>query len=239
MSARTLLVAFVIACTGCATYVTPGGPARLEEINRADIAAVASRKPTLRFPAHVAVLRIQGRDYRSFSTEGYGAGRYTAVTTQELLTDEQLAAVSSWPSIAGATPVSRLTLPQKLDSVDDLRLAAAQIQADVLLVYTIETSFRVQGRGYGPLAVISLGTVPDRDAYITATASALFIDVRSGFVYGVAESTAKKSGLTNVWNSGSTIDRKRLEAEKEATAGLMEQAARTWTGITAQYSPHS
>ena len=74
------------------------------------------------------------------------------------------------------------------------RLSAAQIQADVLLVYTLDTSFRIQGRGYGPLAAISLGVVPDRDAYITSTASALFIDVRTGFVYGVAEATAKHRG---------------------------------------------
>lgn len=235
MRIRTLLVVGVIACAGCASYVTPGGPARLEEINRPDIAAVASRKPTLRFPAHLAVLRIQGRDYRSFSSEGYGRGRYTAVTTQELLTDAQLEDMSRWPSVAGATPVPRLTLPEKLDSVDDLRLAAAQVQADVLLVYTIETSFRLQGRGFGPLAVISLGSVHDHDASITATASALFIDVRSGFVYGVAESTAKKTGLTNIWNSGTMIDRKRIEAESEAVTGLVDQAARTWSGIAAQY----
>ena len=83
--------------------------------------------------------------------------------------------------------------------------------------------------------MISLGTVRDRDAYITATASALFIDVRSGFVYGTAESTARKSGLTNIWNSRSTIDAKRLEAEQAAVTGLLDQAGRTWKGIAAQY----
>jgi hypothetical protein len=93
-------------------------------------------------------------------------------------------------------PINRLLLPPKLDSLDDLRLASAQVQADIVLVYTLDTSFRIQGRGYGPLAAISLGVVPDRDAYITSTASALFIDVRTGFIYSVAESTAKASGLT-------------------------------------------
>jgi hypothetical protein len=83
--------------------------------------------------------------------------------------------------------------------------------------------------------VISLGTIHDHDASITATASALFIDVRSGFIYGVAESTARKTGLTNIWNSGSMIDRKRIEAESEAVTGLVDQAARTWSGIAAHY----
>ncbi len=150
------------------------------------------------------------------------------LTTQELLTEDHMTSIQAWPALAGAVPINRLLLPQKLESFDDLRLPAAQIQADVLLVYTLDTSFRIQGRGYGPLAAISLGVLPDRDAYITSTASALFIDVRTGFVYGVAESTAKTSGLTNIWSSSSTIDKKRVEAEQQAFDQLMSQAAITW-----------
>jgi hypothetical protein len=157
------------------------------------------------------------------------------LTTQELLTESQVNSIQGWPALAGAVPINRLLLPPKFESFDDLRLCAAQIQADVLLVYTLDTSFRVQGRGYGPLAAISLGVVPDRDAYITSTASALFIDVRTGFIYGVAEATAKASGLTNVWSSRTTIDKKRVEAEQQAFDGLMTQAAVTWKGIATQY----
>jgi hypothetical protein len=232
---RNLVVVFVVLCCGCASYVTPGGPARLEQINRPDVAAEASRQPTLRLPARLAILRIQGRDYRSYSNEGYGSGQFTVLTTQELLTDEQMEAMSKWPSIAGVAPITRLTLPSRFDSLDDLRVAGARIQADILVVYTIETSFRIQGRGYGPLAAISLGIVPDRDAHITATASAILIDVRTGFIYGVAEATAKKTGLTNIWSSGSTVDTKRLEAEEESFTRLFEQLSRTWSGIARQY----
>lgn len=102
-------------------------------------------------------------------------------------------------------------------------------------MYTLDTTFRVQGRGYGPLAVISLGVVPDRDAYITATASAVFTDVRTGFIYGVAESTKKVSGLTSVWGQRSTIDRKRVEAEQSAFDELVTQASTAWAGIARQY----
>ena len=70
----------------------------------------------------------------------------------------------------------------------------------------MDTSFRVLGRGYGLVAAISLGLIPDRDAFITSSASAVLIDVRSGFVlYGVAESTAKESRLTNAWGSNDTL----------------------------------
>ncbi len=119
--------------------------------------------------------------------------------------------------------------------MNDLRLVAAKVQADIIFVYTLDTTFRIQGRGYGPLAVLSLGLVPDRDARVTSTASAVFMDVRTGFIYGLGEATARASGLTNVWSSSDTIDKKRLEAEQEAFDQLISEAGITWAGIVRQY----
>lgn len=233
---RYLLVAVLVVCAGCASYITPGGPVHLEDINRADIAEVASRKPSPNFPARIAVARVQAPGYRSYSSESLGTGRFGVLTTQELLTDEGFEAFGKWPAVAGVAPVSRRLLPSTLDSLDDLRLSAAKVQADVLLVYTLDTSFRVQGRAYGPLTAISLGLAPDRDAHVTSRASALFQNVRTGFVYGVAAATAQASGLTNVWGASDTIDEKRLEAERQAFALLLPQAEKTWAGIARQYS---
>lgn len=236
MPFRILLFTFLVVSSGCASYVTPGGPVRLEDINRADIAEVASRKPSPNFPARIAIARVQEAQYKSYTSESYGAGRFSVVTTQELLTEDQIQGISKWPSVAGVAPINRLLLPSHLESLDDLRLAAAKVQADVLLVYTIDTTFRVQGRAYAPLSLISLGMVPDRDAYITSTASAIFSDVRTGFVYGLGEATAKATGLTNVWGSRNTIDNKRLEAEQQAFSLLLPQTEKTWVGIAKQYT---
>src|SRR5207249_5337001 len=104
---RNLLVSLVILCSGCASYVTPGGPARLDHIDRADIAEIASRRPTLSLPARLAIVRVQSPDYRSYSTAPYASdgvepstrGQFTVLTTLELLTDAQMEAVSSWPSV--------------------------------------------------------------------------------------------------------------------------------------------
>lgn len=232
---RTLLLSCVLLYSGCASYVTPGGAVRLDEINRADIAEIASRKPSPNFPARVAIVRIQAPEYRSYSSQGYGNGRFSVVTTQELITEEQFQKFGTWPSVAAVAPINRLLLSEKLESLDDLRLSAAKLQADVLMVYTIDTSFRIQGRSYGPLSAISLGLAPDRDAYITSTASALFADVRTGFVYGVAEATAKATGLTSFWGSSDTVDKKRVEAEQQAFILLTTEAEKTWSGIASQY----
>jgi hypothetical protein len=39
------------------------------------------------------------------------------------------------------------------------------------------------------------------------------------------------AGLTNAWGSRDTIDRKRLEAEKQAFENLLLESAKTWKGI--------
>lgn len=237
MTRSIALLLLALAVAGCAaSYVTPGGPARLDDIDRPDIAEIASRKPAASFPARIAVVRVQAPDYRSSTAEPLATGRFSVVPTKELITDDELRAVGEWDDVAAAAPLSKLLLPAKLDSLDDLRVAAAKLQADVLLVYTIDTTFRVQGRGYGPLAVLSLGLAPDRDAYVTSTASAIFVDVRTGFVYGVAEATEKDSGLTNAWSSSDTVDAKRIAAERAACRTLLTEARQTWNGIVAEHA---
>ena len=237
MTRAVALLALAAALGGCAAakYVTPGGPARLDSIDRADIAEVAARQPAASFPARIAVVRVQAADYRSSTAEPLATGRFAVVPTKELISDDELRAIGEWDDVAAVAPLSKLLLPAKLESIEDLRLAAAKLQADVLLVYTIDTSFRVQGRGYGPLAVLSLGLVPDRDAYVTSTASAIFVDVRTGFVYGVAEATEKQSGLTTAWSSSDTVDAKRIAAERGAGRLLLTEARQTWSGIVAEH----
>lgn len=237
MTRSIALLVLAVMLGGCAaSYVTPGGPARLDDIDRTDIAEVAARRPAASFPARIAVVRVQAADYRSSTAEPLATGRFSVVPTMELISDDELNAIGKWDDVAAVAPLSKLLLPAKLDSFDDLRLAAAKLQADVLLVYTIDTTFRVQGRGYGPLALISLGLVPDRDAYVTSTASAVFVDVRSGFVYGVVEATDKQSGLTNAWSSSGTVDAKRVATEREACRLLLAEARETWGGIVAEHA---
>jgi hypothetical protein len=231
----SVLIAALCFITGCASYITPGAGVRLNDINRADIAEIAARKPAANFPARIAVARVQAPDYRSPSARPLASGRFSVITAQELLSESDMQAINAWPQMAGLAPINRLLLPATLDSVDDLRASAAKVQADILLVYTIDTSFRVQGRGYGPLTAISLGLVPDRDAYITSTASAVLMDVRTGFIYGLAESTAKTSGLTNAWGSKDKVDRKRIEAEQQAFRLMLGETEKTWSGVSRQY----
>jgi hypothetical protein len=55
-----------------------------------------------------------------------------------------------------------------------------------------------------PLSAISLGILPVQEAVVTTTASAVVYDVRTAFIHGLAEATARKSQMTNLGATAGT-----------------------------------
>ena len=78
----------------------------------------------------------------------------------------------SLPLVAGVAFLNRLLLSERLESTKDLRQAAATLKTDMLLIYSIDTSFNVENTDVGPLGIITLGFLPTKNARVTATASA-------------------------------------------------------------------
>lgn len=229
------VVALVSLASGCASYVTPGGPVDLTSIDSEDISALMAREPAATIPANISFVRVQSWDYHSQSASTYGYGNYSVVTTRELMQDGEIDGISDWPGVAGVAPINRLLLPEQLRTIEDLRTAGARVRSDVLLLYTIDTAFRVDGKNIGPLSVISIGTLRDRETVVTSTASALLIDVRTGFIYGVAEASASDRKYTNAWSSGSAVDQSRIITEQEAYDNLLIELRETWSGVVAEH----
>lgn len=233
---RSVIIAWILlGISGCASYTTPGGPVDLAGIQSADIKELMSREAAATFPASVAFVRVQSAGYQSQTAETYGAGRYVVLTNRELMSDARIEEISEWDAVRGVSPLSRLLIPSRLNSIDDLRAASASLKADVLIVFTLDTSFRVDGKSIGPLSVISLGLMRDRETVVNTTASAVFVDVRTGFVYGVAEATASEKQTTNAWDTANAADQGRLNTEREAFDGLLRELERTWTSIVAEH----
>lgn len=228
------LVAAALA-SGCASYTTPGGPVDLSGIQSAEIAELMAREPAASFPAILSFARVQSPGYESMTAETYGNGSYVVVTNRELMSDETIDRIGQWPSIRGLSPLSRLLIPSSLNSIDDLRTASASLKSDILVVFTLDTSFRVDGKSIGPLSVISLGLMRDRETVVNTTASAIFVDVRTGFIYGVAEATASERQTTNAWDTINAADQGRLNTERDAFNGLMSELEKTWGNIVAEH----
>src|SRR4029078_7106196 len=98
--------------------------------------------PAIKFPANLAVVRIQESGYRSESCHGTGDGAYSVVTSRELETGSEIATISHLQGVDNVVTLNRLLLPKSLSSASEVREAAAKLHADGILVYTIATEFR-------------------------------------------------------------------------------------------------
>ena len=221
----------ILALAGCAQYATPGRGVAPEKLADYSIEERFNREPAAKFPAHLAVVRVQDSGYSAYRAESYGKGRYSVLTTRIIETDDDLARIGRMPMVAGIAPLERLLLPEQLDSDKPLRLAAASLRADILLLYSIDTSFRIDGRLISPLSIISLGLLPDREAVVTATAAAALFDVRTGFVYGIAEGTAHETQIANTWSSSEVVEHARLKAETAAFKQMLGELEKTWKQV--------
>ena len=229
----------VLACAailcGCATYRTPGGAVSIPEITETGIAEALARKPAATFPARLIVARVQAAGYESYSNRGYGSGRYSVVTTRDIETEDDFARLGAMAGVAAVGPLNRILLLTNLGTAQELRSAAALLHGDVVLLYTLDTSFRTETQQIGPLQMVSLGFFPNKKAHVTTTCSAAFIDVRTGYVYGVAEATASEEQRSDLWRTHDAIEKARLKAERQSFTLALGEIAKTWTAIYADY----
>lgn len=234
---RFMLVACLLMLGACSTYTTPGAGVSLAAISEADgdIAAAFSREPAAVFPARMAVVRVASTGYRSGSNESMGSGAFAVVTARDIETDESFGRLAAMPQVAAVAPVSRLLVPASLGSIRDLRASAAQLKADVLLIYTIDTRFRTQSAQLGPLQTLALGFLPSEKAIVNATCAFMIVDVRTGFIYGTGESTATEDQRSNIWGSASAIETARLTAERRAFEDSLDEVAKLWASVVATH----
>jgi len=229
------LLALATLLTGCASsYITPAGRANFTAFTSSSMKESFEAKPAATFPAGIAAVRVQASAYRDFYTdhEGgvYGHGRYSVIFAKELEDDTMLERINKLPQVQGVTSLSRLLIPQNLDSDRELREAAARLKADMVLLYTFDTTFH-DNDASAALNVISLGFFPDRKVSVYVNASALVIDTRTGFIYATLEANEKRQLISNVWESADSADRARVGAEKAALESLVGEFEKSWPKI--------
>jgi len=231
VSCALLIAAF--SC-GCASYMTPGSGVSIPEITSPDVAEAMSRIPAATFPARLVIARVQASGYESRSSQSYGRGKYSVMTTRDIETEADFMRLAAMPEVSAVATLNRLLLPNVLTSGDDLRHAAAQLQGDIVMIYTIDTSFRTDTKQIGPMQLVALGFFPNKKARVTSTCAVAFIDTRTGFVYGVAESTANEEQRSDVWNKEEAIEKARAKAERTAFAQALGDVEKLWGQIAAR-----
>jgi len=230
---------------GCSAYTAPPPGADFKAVGLTaqqrdsmtddNISTALAKKPLAVFPTGVAVARIEGPGYRTDTADSYGKGKYSIVFVRDVEKPEQFKRLSNLPMISGIAPLNPLLVPSNLQDERDLRHAAAQLHADMLLVYTLDTKF-VNTDMAGILTVVTLGASPNQHISVVTTASAVLVDTRNGYLYGAAEATEKRDGLSNAWFSEAAIDGSRRDTETAAFEKLVGELETTWTGVVKQYA---
>lgn len=213
---------------GCSSksYVTPSHGVPLAGIDDADIEELFSKKPASPFPAQLSIVRV---------TSTYRDG-FEVVQTRDIESDADLARIAEQPLISQTAPLSRLLVPSDMKSLKDLRLPAARMRSDLLLVYTVDTTFYVDSTPLGPLTAVSLGFLPNHQAHVTSTVAGILVDVRSGYIYGSTEATAQEEQRSSTWSTEDAVTESKNRAEKAAFARFSEGFPAFWKGVTAKYA---
>lgn len=236
-----LLVLGLFFISSCASkYVTPGGSVNISELADEDITKILSNKPTAEFPVDIAIARIQSPQYtnwryqRTMHNQPHG-GKFSMVLTRDSEEDSAFEKLSKLDGVNQVSPFNRLLLPYNYKSIKDLRLAAAKMKAEMLLVYTFDTEFIIDTKNYGPQNVFTLGYLKNKEVKVVTTASAAIFDVQTEYLYGLAEATSSDSKKSNAWKKQDEVDALRIITEKEAFNELVKEIEETWKSIRTEY----
>lgn len=231
----SLLALGLAILQGCATYTTPAAGVNMSTLSDDDIVELMALEPAAQFPARLAMVRVQSSGYRSLTADSYGTGSFSVVTTRDVESEDDILRIAALDNVAAVAPITRLILPQELNTIKDLRLGAARLKADLLLIYTLDTRFNVESTSLGPLSAVTLGFLPNKEAFVSATTSALLVDVRTGFIYGTAESSARESQRASVWSTEAAIDEARQLAERNSFKQFVGEFETLWQATLAEH----
>lgn len=234
---------------GCAQYVTPGGPAnfaRMEvhglggttraNLTNHNVEQALKVRPLAQFPTAIAVARLQASGYRNdrYAPAQVAGAPFTLITNGKTAKGSDLREISDLPQITGVVPLNRMLVGAHPRSYLALRVAAARLHADMLLLYTFDTRFHTKSR-VPALGLITLGLFPERNAKVTCAATAILMDVRDGYIYGAFQSHKKGHKLANAWNNKKAMDLVRRRTQRAAFKSLLRRFTVGWASVVARY----
>jgi hypothetical protein len=85
------------------------------------------------------------------------------------------------------------------------------------------------------VTVVTLGLSPNQKATIVSTASAVLMDTRNGYIYGVCEGTERASKTMGAWGSEDAIDESRRKTEAAAFEKLVGEVEKMWGGVVSEF----
>lgn len=185
-----------------------------------DVREIAAIEPRLVFPARIGLVRIENGVLTSVPGNEGAAWQGLA----EELGDDYGTLVPVSPLIAAMVARPSMSSNPAKRVVDEIRRGSARQHLDYVLIYEVtemsgQTSNALRA---ADLLILGLYVLPSRNVKMTATASAMLIDVRNGYPYGSASTFAEESALTTFAGSGTARTRLSERSRVQAVENLTE-----------------
>jgi hypothetical protein len=198
------------------------------------VAAGFAREPQAKLPARIAVARLESRSteprFRRSSGHGGASAELMLANKADPTTTAAYQRLAALPEVSDLTPLNTLIANPRIESQESLRASAASLQADLLYVYTFDSYVRSHTALSGLLALSLglLGFLPTTSIEVESTASGALIDVRSGYVYGVANVAETSKKTSSMWNEDDDLEDVREQAECAAFEKLTAEFEQRW-----------
>ena len=126
-----------------------------------------------------------------------------------------------------------MALVREVKSYREIDAEARKVGADMVAIYRFEASDR-SNDAFLPLSVATLGLAPTNSYTVTATATLMMRDARTGYLYGVMEESATNKGLTAGMDLHNAQERSKRNAKKKALDQLTAKLPVFWNGVLAK-----
>ena len=182
----------------------------------AEVDALYKLKPTLNFPARIALTKVQHN-------------RLVKPTDPEIAQFQQLAEKlgAEFGEFVVVDPVmadlaAETVNAAKRDPRSDLRRAAALLKADYTLAYSVDSRSRSEQNALSltDLTIVGMWIAPTRNVSAEAVAQAAIVDVRTGLPLGSTSAEADSQGVSRAISESENRYERAQVAETEALSAL-------------------
>ena len=189
----------------------------------AEILEIAAIEPDLRFPARIGLARIERSGLTSVpAEEGYiwadVAAEFPDGLGELVPVNPLIAASVSAKTYENGDSYQKRVLAH-------IRRGAARQHLDYVLIYDAHSKSDAEANGlsFTDLSLLGMFVLPSRNVEVEATASAILMDVRTGYPYATLTHFAEDKSAATANRTRSKRKRLSEQAELTAVSGLAEE----------------
>lgn len=224
------LFTLLAVSAGCTNYTTSRTAAQRTggmRVIPAPFAAKGECHPTISFPATLAFAPIA--DIPSYSNGVAVGGR----EEEQGLDFREFEAL---PHTDSVTLLNSMLI--NAENFETYYEAAASLEADVVAFYQVRSGLVYHGTTIPLLGILTLGLFPNEYREGFATASLVFVDARTGFVYGAAEASDTSWRLANGWTFTRDDESVAFRARRNALRKLFDEIPEAWNAVVQKHGPN-